>query len=154
MLSAFALGGGDGGDLYDDNDDYYDEYEMNGGGINGTPVYLDDDQVPVEFGGVAKANFYKKSGSLKQMEEFTNDDELMDFLMEKYNESRGGNKTQKLCTFFQNGNCKYGGVCRDIHSGNQMPQKQVEKPDLQFDTECSICLQPVLANKRKFGLLD
>jgi len=27
------------------------------------------------------------------MEEFTNDDELMDFLMEKYNESRGGNKT-------------------------------------------------------------
>ena len=42
MLSAFALGGGDGGDLYDDNDDYYDEYEMNGGGINGTPVYLDD----------------------------------------------------------------------------------------------------------------
>lgn len=57
------------------------------------------------------------------------------------------------CKYQQLGNCRYGVSCKYLHEEKKVPEHTKSSP-YGLDEECSICLEPVIANGRQYGILD
>ena len=57
-----------------------------------------------------------------------------------------------ICEFYLKGTCRYGDTCNYMHPASMKPVKKEEIHE--NDAECCICLEKVLANGKRFGLLE
>ena len=92
------------------------------------------------------------------------DDDIIDYFLEN-------NTDWEICEFYQQGNCRYGDSCKYAHPKSMAPKgiengmggyikgqgKQLDrngKSLIKDDEECVICLEPILANGKRFGILE
>ena len=84
-----------------------------------------------------------------------NDDDVIDYFLEN-------NANWVICEYFMQGNCKFGENCQHMHptwmdKTKPKAKKKVGKGgriEYEGDQECVICLEPVLANGKRFGILE
>jgi len=59
------------------------------------------------------------------------------------------------CKFFAQGKCLKGDTCDFFHSNHPLvPEPQVRSTSNTIDHPCSICLENIVQNEKKFGLLS
>lgn len=82
------------------------------------------------------------------------DEDIIDYFLDN-------NPDWVICEYFKRGNCKYGDGCKFMHpksmNGIEAARKVMGKNGqmvYEGDDECVICLEKVLANNRKFGILE
>ena len=69
------------------------------------------------------------------------------------------NKKQVICEYFVSGNCRYGDKCQYLHpkgvyTGDFASSSEEQAYIKEYDEECQVCLEPVLANGKQFGVLE
>lgn len=69
------------------------------------------------------------------------------------------NKKQVVCQYFIGNNCRYGDNCEFLHpkggyTGEFANSAEEQAYIKEYDEECMICLEPVLAKGKQFGVLD
>jgi hypothetical protein len=112
-------------------------------GENEEVILLEDIDNPREVGTVLKVGTADKDRLPSNLKD---DDEIIDYFLTN-------NKDLVICEFYLKGTCRYGDDCNYMHPKSMNSSKKaVEK--LDGDVECSICLEKVLANKKRFGLLE
>ncbi len=82
----------------------------------------------------------------------SNDDEIIDYFLEN-------NPDWVVCEFYKQGRCKYGDNCKYMHpkSLQASPKEFIDQQgntQYEGDEECVICLEKVLGNGRRFGILE
>ena len=79
------------------------------------------------------------------------DDDIIDYFLDN-------NPKLVICDYYLSGNCKYGDKCKYMHPGSMKSTNAKKSAPLdgkiQGDYECVICLEKVLANGKKFGILE
>lgn len=112
-------------------------------------IVLSNDPIPRELGTELKIGNAKSFNPVP--EDLEDDDEIIDYFL-------NSNTDWVICEYFLKGNCKYGDKCKYMHPGSmKADQKQMEKGpngQVEGDYDCVICLEKVLANGKKFGLLE
>ena len=118
-----------------DYDDYGDE----------DCVILTNDPVPKVIGEKKGKGAFGTipTNALNDMQD---DDDIIDYFL---------SNAEKFtpCPFFLKGNCRYGDKCRNLHQGKEDKNKK-ESTGYDGDDECCVCLDKVLANGKRFGILD
>lgn len=93
-------------------------------------------------------------------DDMSDDDDIIDYFLQN-------NSEWVICKYFMEGNCKYGDNCQYMHpaymaprengdgySGFQPGKKGKAAGAIEGDEECVICLEKVLANGKRFGILE
>jgi E3 ubiquitin-protein ligase makorin len=89
--------------------------------------------------------------------------QLQDDEEERINRFLEQQETAIICEYFLLGNCRFGSSCKFIHpetsiadkERKELEEKRARKKYIEeHDEECNICLNKVLTNGRKFGVLD
>lgn len=85
------------------------------------------------------------------------DDDVIDYFLEN-------NASWVICEWFLAGNCKFGDSCQHMHPKSMEPRGGAGKAptkigkggriEYEGDQDCVICLEPVLANGKRFGILE
>lgn len=87
------------------------------------------------------------------------DDDIIDYFLEN-------NTDWTVCEYFLQGNCRYGDACKYAHPesmrpksfddgmGGYTPGTGPKGGDIEGDQKCTICLEPVLAKGKRFGILE
>lgn len=114
-------------------------------------IILSNDPEPVEIGKELKVGVAKKLDSKTIPDRLQDDDDIIDYFL-------SNNTNWVICEYFLKGNCKYGDKCKYMHPGSMKPQAsgkpKTKDGKIDGDYECVICLEKVLANGKKFGLLE
>lgn len=117
--------------------------------------HLADDTVYLSMNQVQNAMVGSSSGAAHQnLNQLTNDDDVIDYFLEN-------NPDWVVCEYFRKGVCKYGDSCKYMHPKSleqySQPSKTTDsngKVQYEGDEECVICLEKVLANGKRFGILE
>lgn len=115
---------------YDDEEDY---------GVQGERVLLDQDHQ--EKGTVRTIGTKAMNAIPTTVLAGLQDDE--DALIQHFLDS---NKKQVACQFFASGFCRYGADCEYLHAGVGGKDADEEAYIKEYDEECQVCLEMVLAN--------
>lgn len=121
--------------------EYDDEYVE---GDNEEVILLSGENNPREVGKVLKVGT-RNEHRLPDHLDGAGDDEIIDYFLEN-------NQELVICEHFLRGTCRYGDDCNMMHPASMKPKKKEKK--FEGDAECSICLEKVLANGKRFGLLE
>jgi E3 ubiquitin-protein ligase makorin len=94
------------------------------------------------------------SSSHKNVKKMTNDEDIIDYFLDN-------NPDWVICEFYKRGNCKFGDDCKHLHPKSLLTETQPTKytdsngrTQFEGDDECVICLEKVLANGKRFGILE
>lgn len=108
-----------------------------------------------------------KPGRFGNQEVLENDDDIIDYFMDN-------NKDWQICRFYLTGTCMYGDKCHYFHPKSEQTRDFFKDRNMGYqggeytepaydydddgnivgDEDCVICLEKVLANGRRFGILQ